>query len=141
MVVVAAFAASTAGGAAARITLTRRWTKVCRQCGQPINLILGPAVDDRHVLALDIACLLEALAKSPKTVHHRVRGPGVEDPDHWHRWLLRLHRERPRRRRAAEQRYELAPFHSITSTARCVGGGAVRATKRVLGSVPFARRR
>jgi hypothetical protein len=31
--------------------------------------------------------------------------------------LLRARRERPRRR-AAEQRYELAPFHSITSSAR-----------------------
>src|SRR5215831_18073557 len=33
-------------------------------------------------------------------------------------WLLRPRRERPRRR-AAEQRYELAAFHSITSSARC----------------------
>jgi hypothetical protein len=29
--------------------------------------------------------------------------------------LLRACRERPRRRRAAEKRYELAPLHSITS--------------------------
>src|SRR5215470_8251784 len=34
-------------------------------------------------------------------------------------WLLRVRRERPRRRRAAEQRDELAPFHSITLSARC----------------------
>src|SRR5262245_45381079 len=33
-------------------------------------------------------------------------------------WLLRARREGPRRRRAAEQRDELAPFHSITSSAR-----------------------
>jgi hypothetical protein len=33
--------------------------------------------------------------------------------------LLCMHSERPRsRRRAAEQRYELAPFHSMTSSAR-----------------------
>src|SRR6516225_4425013 len=31
--------------------------------------------------------------------------------------LLRVRRERPRRRRAAEQRDELAPLHSITSSA------------------------
>jgi hypothetical protein len=31
--------------------------------------------------------------------------------------LLRARRERPRRRRAAEQRYELAALHSITSSA------------------------
>ena len=34
------------------------------------------------------------------------------------RRLLRARRERPRRRRAAEQRDELAPSHSITSSAR-----------------------
>src|SRR6516225_3523493 len=32
--------------------------------------------------------------------------------------LLRARRERPRRRRAAEERDELAAFHSITSSAR-----------------------
>src|SRR5262245_59246644 len=32
--------------------------------------------------------------------------------------LLRAYRERPRGRRAAEQRDELAPAHSITSSAR-----------------------
>src|SRR5215472_3643973 len=38
--------------------------------------------------------------------------------------LLRTRRERPRRRRTAEQRYECAPLHSITSSARAssVGG-------------------
>src|SRR5262249_54315836 len=40
----------------------------------------------------------------------------------WHRRLLRARRERPRRRRAAEQRDELATFHSITSSARARGG-------------------
>src|SRR5262249_13370229 len=41
--------------------------------------------------------------------------------------LLRARRERPGRRRAAEQRYERAPFHSITSSARASKvGGRVR---------------
>jgi len=35
----------------------------------------------------------------------------------WDRWLLRARRERPSRR-AAEQRDEVAPLHSITSSAR-----------------------
>jgi hypothetical protein len=35
-------------------------------------------------------------------------------PDHRHRCLLRVRRERPRGRRAAEQRDELAPVHLIT---------------------------
>src|SRR5262249_8874775 len=41
--------------------------------------------------------------------------------------LLRAHRERPRDRRAAEQRDELAPVHSIISSARASNdGGTVR---------------
>src|SRR5215831_18732138 len=44
-------------------------------------------------------------------------GGGVEKPDHRHRHLLCARRERPRRRRAAEQRYEVTPFNSITSSA------------------------
>jgi transposase len=43
-----------------------------------------------------------------------------------HAILLRFRRDRPRCRRAAEQRYELAPSHSITLSARAssVGGTA-----------------
>src|SRR5205823_1500994 len=41
--------------------------------------------------------------------------------------LLRARRERPRRSRAGEQRYELAPPHSITSSARTrIVGGIMR---------------
>src|SRR5262245_59264084 len=48
------------------------------------------------------------------------------DPAHPLR-LLRVPGERPRSRRAAEQRDELATFHSITSSARASsGGGTVR---------------
>src|SRR5262245_31620867 len=42
----------------------------------------------------------------------------VEKADHRNSWVLRVSRERPRRRRAAEQRDEVAPPHSITSSAR-----------------------
>jgi hypothetical protein len=42
----------------------------------------------------------------------------AEEPNYRHRRLLRARRERPRRRRAAEQRDELAAAHSITSSAR-----------------------
>src|SRR5215472_16896376 len=35
-------------------------------------------------------------------------------------FLLREHRQRPRRRRAAEQRDKRAPLHSITSSARAI---------------------
>ena len=57
-----------------------------------------------------------------------VRGCGQEHADAPHALgLLRARRERPRRRRAAEQRDELAPVHSITSSARASSvGGTVR---------------
>ena len=42
----------------------------------------------------------------------RIRRRAVEEPDHRHRRLLRARRERPRDRRAAEQRDELAPPHA-----------------------------
>ena len=44
--------------------------------------------------------------------------------------LLRVRRQRPRRRRAAEQRDKLAPPHSITSSARASSvGGTVEAER------------
>src|SRR5437660_695087 len=42
----------------------------------------------------------------------------MDEPDHRHRRLLRARRQRPRRRRTAEERYERAAIHSITSSAR-----------------------
>jgi hypothetical protein len=80
-------------------------------------LILSEAVHYRHVLALDVAGVFEALAKSTQPVRNRVRQLRSEEPDRRHR-LLRARRERPRHRCAAEQRDERAPLHSITSSAR-----------------------
>jgi transposase len=51
---------------------------------------------------------IEPLAKSAQTIHQRVRRPAVEHPDHRHRGLLCARCERPRCRRAAEQRDEVA---------------------------------
>src|SRR5262249_23343328 len=74
-------------------------------------------VFDRDVLGLDIAVILQALAKCWQyNVRERAR-LAVEEPNHRHRTLLRACRDRPRRH-AAEQRDELAPPHSITSSAR-----------------------
>jgi hypothetical protein len=42
----------------------------------------------------------------------------VKEPDYGHRRLLRARRKRPRRRRAAEQRDELAAFHVDVDMAR-----------------------
>ena len=127
IVVVAALAAKAeAVLPVAAITATSPANQIGRQCRQPIDLILRPAVYDRQVLALDIAGLLQALAKCAQTVRDRVRRCGVEEPDHRHRRLLRARRERPRSRRAAEKRDELAPLHhSITSSARSRNGSGM----------------
>src|SRR5262249_31716805 len=87
-------------------------------------LILAPIVFDRDILTLDIAGVLEALTESAQTLHIPVRRRGVKKTDHRHRRLLRPRPERPRRRRAAEQRDELAAAtHSITSSARASSAG------------------
>src|SRR5262249_57218731 len=83
---------------------------------QPLVLALGPAVFDRHVLALDEARVCQALAERPQSFRDRIGRSGVQIPDHRHRRLLRPRRERPDRR-AAEQRDELPTLHSITSSA------------------------
>src|SRR5262249_51328660 len=88
---------------------------------QSIHLILGPAVFDRDVLTLDIAGILEALAKYAQTIGVHVRRCGSKKPDHRRRRLLCLRAERPRRRRPTEQRDERAARpHSITSSARAM---------------------
>ena len=84
--------------------------QVGRQRRQPIELTLGPAVFDCQVLALDKACVFEALAECAQTVRERVRRCAAEESNHRLRWLLCARRERPRDRRAAEQRDELAAF-------------------------------
>ena len=85
-----------------------------RQPWQPIELTIRPLVFDPHVLAFNIAGILQTLVKCAQTIRVRVRRCGVEEPDYRHRRLLRAHRQRPRRRRcAAEQRDELAPSYLI----------------------------
>jgi hypothetical protein len=66
------------------------------QLRQPVNLIFGPAVFDRHVLAFNIGGVFEALAKSAKTLRECVGRPAVEESDHRHRRLLRLARQAAR---------------------------------------------
>src|SRR5262249_47024446 len=86
-------------------------SQIGSQRRQPISLILGPAVFDRHVLALDEARLLQAPGEKTAQVRKRVRRLAVEEPDHRHRRLLPSRRDRACGRCAGEQRDELAAFH------------------------------
>src|SRR5262245_35919897 len=101
--------------------------KVRYQKRQP-SLILGRAVLDRNVPALDEACFLQALAQ-----HSHVMLPAWQEPHHRHCRLLRARPERPRRR-AADERDEVALPHSITSSARAssVAGTSIPSALAVL---------
>ena len=65
---------------------------------------------DSHVLAFDIAGLLQALAEGAQTISTRVRQMAMEESDDRHRRLLRARHERPRCR-AAEHTEKFAPSH------------------------------
>src|SRR5262249_36581576 len=77
-------------------------------------------------LPFDVAALGKALSQRIEEMGRRVGRRAAEKPDHRHGRLLRPRRKRPRRRRAAaEQRDEFAPFHSITSSARASTLGGI----------------
>src|SRR5215831_17350737 len=80
---------------------------------------LCPAILNREVATIDPAEFTQPLHKSGNSfaLNRRV---GAQEPDGRQlACLLRARRERRgSRRRAAEQRYELAALHSITSSAR-----------------------
>jgi hypothetical protein len=69
-------------GSPAAVSRRRQSRRTSRQS---VDLIVGPSVFDRHVLALDIAGLLQALAKCAEMVHVRVKRCRVEEADHRHR--------------------------------------------------------
>src|SRR5262249_53695425 len=90
----------------------------------------GPAIVNLHVAAVGPAQFLQPLhERSEACLPFRIAGCGRHEPADAPLpvGLLRARRERPRNRRAAEQRDELAPLHSITSsTSASSVGGTVR---------------
>ena len=83
IVVVAALAANAAATSARGDHGNPSANQFGRQRRQPIELILGPAVFDRDVLALDIAGVFEALAKCAQTVRdtcQAIWGRGTRSP-------------------------------------------------------------
>src|SRR5262249_21602399 len=86
---------------------------------EPLISIFRPAILDRNGLIFDVAGLRQSLPEPSNIGRGFARRATAKKPDHRHGRPLRARRKRPRDRRAAEERDELAPFHSITSSARC----------------------
>src|SRR5262249_43178060 len=83
---------------------------------QPVVLAIAKTKFDRQIAALDIARLIKALAECSQHVFFCVCISRSETKPTYsaYRVLLRKRRERPCRRRSAEQSDDLAPPHSIT---------------------------
>src|SRR5262245_7175842 len=104
--------------------------KLGHQCRHAIELVLSPTIFDYNIAAIDETGFAEALTKCRGKMGACIGGAVMEKANYWHRRLLRARRARPRCR-AAEQRDELAPLHSITSSARAISdGGTVRPSTR-----------
>jgi hypothetical protein len=107
----------------------RRQNDVRRECDQfhgvsatAYGIVRAPAVVDPHVAASGPAQLLQSLQerRDAGLPFRIVRRCIYEHADVPHpAGLLRAHSERPRSRRAGEKGDELAPVHSITSSASC----------------------
>jgi hypothetical protein len=81
---------------------------------QATVISLRPAVFDRHIAAFDKASVIQSLSNdSDQECIGRPR-TAAQDTDN-RKLLLRARRERPRRRRAAEKRDELATDHQMTA--------------------------
>src|SRR5262249_43933857 len=83
-----------------------------------------PAILDGDVFAFDESSVIEALPKGIDSICEAGSRGASEKSDYRHRRLLRARRERPRCS-AANKHNELAPLHSITSSARASSVGGI----------------
>ena len=101
--------------------------QIGHECRQPLIVAFRPAIFDRQVLAFDVSGFFQALAERGGIWREIATSRAMEESDCRHRRLLRQHSERPVRSHPAEKRDELAPPHSITSSAVASSdGGTVR---------------
>src|SRR5262245_11785010 len=84
---------------------------------QPTVIIVGPTILDRDILTIDVTGLPHAAIECSELLAPGSGRAAVEESDNRHR-LLRARRERPCRRRAAEQGDELAAFYAHGLPAR-----------------------
>src|SRR5262249_39729273 len=88
------------------------------QCRQTIVIAFCPTILDGNIAAFRETSLIETAPEAGEERLPSAGGPATQESDDWHRRLLRARREGPRCRRAPKQRDELAPLHSISSSAR-----------------------
>src|SRR5262245_62062351 len=94
---------------------------------QASEMAFGPPMFDRKVMTFHVARVPQALARRGRPVCVGAWRGTVQEPNDRHCRLRPPRRDRPCRRRAAEQRDELAAPHSITSSARASSdGGTMR---------------
>src|SRR5262249_32126787 len=97
-----------------------RWPKLDklgRERGQPREVVVSPAKHDCEVPIFHERHILQPLSKCGYKCRVCVRHSGAEVTYDW-QGGLRPRSQRPCRSGASEQRDELAPAHSITSSAR-----------------------
>ena len=94
--------------------------KIFHNCRQFIAIIFRKAIFGRDILARNVTGFLQTLAERGREVRRVGKRRTPEKSDHRHRRLLRARREWPCGRSAGEKRNELAPSHSITSSARAM---------------------
>src|SRR5262249_30169974 len=89
-----------------------------RQFRESIELAVCPAEFNRNVLAVNVTCFVQRPAERCYQAGIRSKRATTQETDHRRRRLLRAGHQRPHHRRASEKLDELAPPHSITSSAR-----------------------
>src|SRR6476619_8538843 len=101
--------------------------QLCCKLGQSLDPPACKSIFDVDFLPLDVTKITQPLTEGVDFRRGSGRAVMQETDPRDFRWLLRMRCERPRRRRAAEQRDELATPHSITSSARASSvSGTVR---------------
>jgi hypothetical protein len=113
-------------------------------------MTVAPAKIENRVLRFDITCFFQSLPEGSNKIRRFTGRPATNPADHRRSWLLRARRERPRRRRAAEHRYELAspqggslssrmaPYHIVVGM-RVVHRSEIFALMSVQGHKPRRR--
>src|SRR5262249_17332109 len=102
--------------------------QVGRQFRQAVIVIVRKAAFDRDVAVFDETGFAQTFAKCRQLICDRLGRGGSEKSDHRHRGLLRTRHEPPCDRCPAPKGDELAPSHSMASSARSsrIDWGTVR---------------